>query len=56
MLIDIAKETCSVPDLVGGYDPQRRVQLVNDIMNQQSDELREVNPEEEYPDIDLDKD
>ena len=42
MLLDIAKETCSVPDLVGGYDPQQRVQLVNDIINQQSDKPKEM--------------
>jgi hypothetical protein len=46
MLLDIAKETCNVPDLVGGYDPQTRVQLVNDIINQQSDEPKEINEED----------
>jgi len=45
MLLDIAKDTCSVADLIGGYDPQTRVQLVNDIINQQSDEPKEVEPD-----------
>jgi len=54
MLIDIAKETCSTPDLVGGYDPQQRVQLVNDIINQQSDEPKEIEPY--YPLDHLDED
>ena len=42
MLLDIAKDTCEIPDNVGGYTPQLRIQLINDIINQQSDEPREV--------------
>lgn len=45
MLLDIAKDTCEIPDLVGGYTPQLRIQLINDIINQQSDDLREIEPD-----------
>ena len=37
MLLDIAQDTCRIGDVVGGYAPQARVQLVNDIINQQND-------------------
>lgn len=45
MLVDIAQDTCRMGTVVGGYTPQTRVQLVNDIINQQSNEPKEVEPE-----------
>ena len=42
MLVDIAKDTCAITDVVGGYDPQTRVQLINDIINQQNDKPMEI--------------
>lgn len=47
MLLDIAQDTCRLGDVVGGYAPQARIQLVNDIINQQSDQLKDVEPEDE---------
>jgi len=47
MLLDIARDTCQLVAVVGGYTPQTRIQLVNDIINQQSDQLKEVEPEDE---------
>lgn len=46
MLLDIAKDTCKIDDFLGGYDPQTRIELVNTIINQQSDDLKEVEPED----------
>lgn len=45
MLVDIAKDTCQMGIKVGGYDPITRIQLINDIINQQSDQPREVQPD-----------
>lgn len=42
MLVDIAKHSLRVSGLFGGYSPQIRLQLINDIINQQSNELKEV--------------
>lgn len=42
MLLDIAKDTCSIPGFIGGYDPQVRSKLVNDITNQQNDVPKEI--------------
>ncbi len=44
MLMDIAKDTLRLAGPFGGYDPQTRLQLVNDLINQQSNDLREVEP------------
>lgn len=46
MLLDIARDTARIGKVVGGYSPQDRVQLINDIINQQSNQLKEVQPEE----------
>jgi hypothetical protein len=42
MLLDVLKDTLKIKGFVGGYDPQTRLQLVNDLINQQSNELKEV--------------
>ena len=44
MLVDILKDTLKIVGTLGGYDVQTRLQLTNDIMNQQSNEIREVEP------------
>jgi hypothetical protein len=45
MLMDIAKDTLKIVNVLGGYDLQTRLQLVNDLINQQSNDLKEVNHE-----------
>jgi hypothetical protein len=45
MLVDIAKDTCRMGVVVGGYSPQIRVQLINDILNQQDITPIQVDPE-----------
>lgn len=45
MLIDIAKDTCKIDEVVAGYEPDTRIELVNTIINQQNDELKEIDPE-----------
>jgi len=42
MLLDILKDSLKISGYFGGYDPQTRLQLVNDLLNQQSNELKEV--------------
>ena len=42
MLLDVLKDTLKIKGIVGGYDPQTRLQLVNDLINQQSCEPKEV--------------
>ena len=42
MLVDILKDSLKIPNIFGGYDVQTRHQLVNDLMNQQSNDLKEV--------------
>lgn len=42
MLIDIAKDSLRIAGNFGGYHPQIRLQLVNDLINQQSNEPKEV--------------
>lgn len=50
MLVDIAKDTCRMGMSVGGYSPRTRVQLINDILNQQNNTPRQVEPElTEFP-------
>jgi hypothetical protein len=46
MLWDIAKDTLKIANVLGGYDLQTRLQLVNDLINQQSDEVKEANYED----------
>lgn len=46
MLVDIAKDTLRFAGFIGGYDPQTRLQLVNQLINQQSDILKEVDKDE----------
>jgi len=45
MMFDILKDSLKIKGVFGGYDPQTRLQLVNDIMNQQSNTLKETNNE-----------
>lgn len=42
MLMDVLKDSLRIKGYFGGYDPQTRLQLVNDILNQQSNEPKEV--------------
>lgn len=42
MLVDILKDSLKIKASLGGYDFQTRLQLTNDLLNQQSNELREV--------------
>lgn len=42
MLTDVAKESLRIAGLFGGYDLPIRIQLVNDLINQQSNELKDV--------------
>ena len=42
MLLDIAKDSLRISGLFGGYDPQTRLQLVNDLINQQSNKLKDI--------------
>jgi len=44
MLMDILKDTLKISNVLGGYDLPTRLQLVNDLINQQSNELKEVEP------------
>jgi len=47
MLMDILKDTLKISNVLGGYDLQTRLQLTNDLINQQSNDLKEVEPKEE---------
>ena len=42
MLLDIAKDSLRIIGVFGGYEPHVRLELVNDLINQQSNELKEV--------------
>lgn len=42
MLMDILKDTLKFSNVLGGYDLPTRLQLINDLVNQQSNEPREV--------------
>ena len=44
MLLDVLKDTLNISNVLGGYDLQTRLQLTNDLINQQSNELKEVEP------------
>lgn len=44
MLMDILKDSLRIVGVIGGYDTPTRLQLVNDLMNQQSNDIREVEP------------
>jgi len=44
MLMDVLKDTLAFSNSIGGYDLQTRHQLVNDLINQQSNDLKEVEP------------
>ena len=46
MLTDIAKQSLQIAGLFGGYDLPIRIQLVNDLINQQSNKLKEVDTDE----------
>ena len=45
MLMDILKDTLKISNVLGGYDLQTRLQLTNDLINQQSNDLKEVEPQ-----------
>ena len=40
MLMDIARDTLRISNVMGGYDLQTRLQLINDLINQQSNDLK----------------
>ncbi len=42
MLIDVLKATLPIVKPIGGYDHQVRLQLANDLINQQSNNLVET--------------
>ena len=42
MLMDILKDSLRIKGPFGGYEPEIRLQLVNDLINQQSNELKEI--------------
>lgn len=42
MLLDIAKASTVLVGVWGGYSPQDRIRLVNDIINQQSNDIQEI--------------
>ena len=44
MLLDIAKDSLKIMGIFGGYEPHVRLELVNDLINQQSNELKEIEP------------
>ena len=44
MLMDILKDTLKISNVLGGYDLQTHLQLTNDLINQQSNDLKEVEP------------
>ncbi len=46
MLMDILKDTLKISNVLGGYDLQTRLQLTNDLINQQSNDLKEVEPKQ----------
>lgn len=45
MLLDIAKDSLRIADHFGGYPPDIRLQLISDVINQQSNELKELEPD-----------
>ena len=44
MLMDILKDSLKISNVLGGYDLPTRLQLTNDLINQQSNDLRDVEP------------
>jgi hypothetical protein len=44
MLMDILKDTLRIAGTIGGYEVQTRLQLTNDLINQQSNDLKEIDP------------
>jgi hypothetical protein len=44
MLMDILKDTLKISNVLGGYDLPTRLQLTDDLINQQSNDLKEVEP------------
>ena len=45
MLLDIVKDSLRIKGGFGGYEPQVRLELVNDLINQQSNDLKELDDE-----------
>ena len=45
MLMDILKDSLKISNVLGGYDLQTRLQLTNDLINQQSNDLKDVESE-----------
>jgi len=44
MLLDVLKDTLKISNTLGGYDLQTRLQLTNDLINQQSNDLKDLEP------------
>ena len=42
MLLDVLKDSLRIKGAFGGYDLQVRLQLTNDLINQQSNDLKEL--------------
>jgi hypothetical protein len=42
MLMEILKDSLKIRGPFGGFDPQTRLQLINDLINQQSNDLKEI--------------
>jgi len=42
MLLDIAKDSLRIAGHFGGYPPNIRLQLISDVINQQSNELKDI--------------
>lgn len=48
IMFDVLKDSLRIAGPFGGYDPQTRLQLVHDIINQQSDTLKEVDENDKH--------
>ena len=48
MLLDIAKDSLRIRGSFGGYEPQVRLELVNDLINQQSNDLKELDESNQH--------
>ena len=46
MLVDILKDSLRIKGPFGGYELQVRLQLTNDLINQQSNDLKELDEED----------
>ena len=48
MLLDIAKDSLRIKGFFGGYEPQDRLELVNDLINQQINDLKELDESNQH--------